>query len=279
MKLIPFAVGAVGLLAAAACTASIAADRDFAQGSVGLSDMQLTVKPLAGNTGSFSVTFPSIAHQEVAAFVQNPPHGWASSSAHFDQDVAYAQAGTEGALASGQLTSMLLDGAASAQVDYTPGGDQFAQGALSGAYYPVITPFTEVTLSGKLSAWLSDGPDGAGMAYSVASFGVLFGPESFFRHWNVRDVSGMLEDQFSLTFRNDTAFERSFDWYTAASITAAVPEPAQALTLLAGLAIIGWLGRRRTVLSWTMMPDPLPRRLRRPCRPHPWLSAGCLPAP
>lgn len=276
MKLIPFVVG---LLAAAACSASSAAGRDFAQGSLSVYDMQLIVKPLAGNSGGGGLTFPDIARQEVSAFGQNPPLGWAKSTGQLDHGAVSAQAETQGASAIGQLTSQLLDGWVRAQVEYTSGGEQFAQGLLSGAYYPVITPFTEVTLSGKLSAWLDDGPDGEGVAFSVASFGIVFGGQSFSRHWNVRDAGGMLEDQFSLTFRNDTALERSFDWYSAASITAAVPEPSQALSLALGLALIGWLGRRRAGLSWPMLPTRLALRPRQPCRPHPWPFAGCPPAP
>lgn len=229
-------------LQAATWCASSHAQNQPADANLTLSNMQLEVRALPGNTGA--VNLSTSGYQILKSYVINPPefskYAWTKAT---DPDPTVILA-SDFARASGIIESPLLDGSIYAWGDSQPGQSYYAEAALDGAYYPEITPFTEATISGRLSAQLNGNVVDDDSSFSTASMGITFGRQTFWRYISLRGNVRTLDEEFSLTFRNDTDRAIPFDWYSYARVTAPIPEPSQALMLALGVSLLGLLGRR-----------------------------------
>ncbi|HEY1152043.1 MAG TPA: PEP-CTERM sorting domain-containing protein, partial [Pseudoduganella sp.] len=153
---------------------------------------------------------------------------------------------------SGIIESPLLNGSIYAWGIHQPGESYYAQADLHGAYYPKITPFTEVTLSGKVSAQLTGIAEDASSSFSTASMSITFGRQTFWRYISLRGDVHTLDEEFSLTFTNDTAQTLDFDWHSYAQVNAPIPEPSQSTMLVLGFGLLGLLRHSRLALRPNM---------------------------
>lgn len=156
------------------------------------------------------------------------------------------------ARSSGIIESPLLNGSIYAWGIHQPGESYYAQADLSGGYYPKITPFTEVTLSGRVSAQLTGTVEDAGSSFSTASMSITFARQTFWRYISLRGDAHTLDEEFSLTFTNDTDRTLDFDWYSYAQVNAPVPEPSQSTMLVLGFGLLGLQRQSRLALRPNM---------------------------
>ncbi|HEY1149945.1 MAG TPA: hypothetical protein VGF27_15295, partial [Pseudoduganella sp.] len=132
------------LLALQAAANNSFADTRPADANLTISNMQLQVRALPGNTGASSVS--TAGFQILEGYVINSPTftQYARTTAT-DADPTLLLF-SDFAQASGIIESPLLNGSIYAWGIHQPGESYYAQADLHGAYYPKITPFTEVTL-------------------------------------------------------------------------------------------------------------------------------------
>jgi hypothetical protein len=226
------------------------ADTQPAEANMTISNMQLQVRALPGNTGAASVS--TAGYQVLEGYVINPP-----TFSNYDRTTATDPDPTvllysDFARSSGIIESPLLNGSIYAWGIHQPGESYYAEAALSGAYYPKITPFTEVTLSGRVSAQLTGTVEDASSSFSTANISITFGRQSLWRYISLRGDVHTLDEEFSLTFTNDTNRTLDFDWYSYARVNAPIPEPSQSSMLLLGLGMLGLLRQSRLALRPNM---------------------------
>jgi len=235
----------VALLAATVCGTSAAESiGDHSTATLTLSNMQLQVHALPGNTGPASIIInPSDSYQRLTLWVTNLPASSQYAFGTVDNNPSLSLT-SDHARASGTIMDTLLDGTISASGEFQLGQNYFAKAILSSVIFPQLTPFTEVTFSGRVSAQVTGNLIEEGISFAGASLGISLGNQNYGRYINVRNGPQTLDEDFSLTYVNDTANVRDFDWRTSAVVFAPVAEPSQWLMLAFGGCLLGFLRQR-----------------------------------
>lgn len=225
-----------------------AATRPVAEINLDFSEVRFALSPTRPGASGMSVGW----HDSVARF------DLTTSGSGYSSEESTWTSGSSGSQSSTSAPGSLLNHYSNGFLSYTSlqlrlnaleAPDPFAKGEYRFTTEFTVSPYTAVIVTARFHADL--------ITYGPSGYHTSGGFQSLMRIDDTEYIEEMpltdadtrthIDSDYTFYLRNDTGQTHSYSWLTAATVTAAVPEPHTYALMLAGVLTLGMLRRRAGV--------------------------------